>query len=53
MSEDVQAMIEDCEKRSGKLTEWELQFIADISERESLTEKQIKKLEKIWDRVTS
>jgi hypothetical protein len=42
----------DCERRYEKLTEWELKFVADISERESLTEKQIVKLEKIWERVT-
>lgn len=48
-------MLEDCEKRSEKLTEWEQQFIDSlghqIAER-PLSEKQVEKLEKIWERLT-
>ena len=51
-----QQMIEDCEKRQQKLSEWELQFIDSISNQlgkgKSLTDKQAARLEAIWDKVT-
>lgn len=49
-------MIEDCEARQERLTEWEQEFIASIGERiaeRPLTEKQAAKLEAIWNRVTT
>lgn len=49
-------MIEDCEKRQSKLTEWEVGFIDSIRKRIDddlpLTEKQEEKLNAIWERVT-
>jgi hypothetical protein len=51
-SEEISQMIEDCEKRQSKLSEWEQDFIQSISEKDSLTEKQIGILEKIWEKVT-
>ncbi len=53
--DEVWQMIQDCENRESKLTEWEVDFIADITEKVEygLTEKQIEKLESIWERVTA
>jgi hypothetical protein len=51
------AMVEDCEKRESRLTEWEAGFIDSIRsrlERElPLSAKQIETLDKIWERATS
>jgi hypothetical protein len=57
MSEDeIGQMIEDCEKRSGKINDWELEFIDSISRSyakySSLTIRQQEMLEKIWNRIT-
>jgi hypothetical protein len=55
MDENLQ-MIEDCEKRQSKLSEWEATFIDSLSVQlgkgRSLTEKQSEKLEAIWERIT-
>lgn len=49
-------MIDDCEKRESKLSDWERGFIDSISHQmkngASLTERQIEVLEQIWNRVT-
>lgn len=49
-------MIEDCEKRESKLTEWEIGFIDSLRKRidddMALTDKQSSRLEQIWERVT-
>jgi hypothetical protein len=54
--DDIQ-MIEDCEKRESKLSDWERGFIDSISAQtgagRSLTESQCDKLTEIWERVTS
>ena len=57
MTEQEQ-MIEDCQQRESRLSDWERKFIDDIDQRlgvggESLSEKQADKLESIWDRVTT
>jgi len=56
MSEHEQ-MIDDCEKRESKLSDWGRGFIDDLTDRigdgKSLTQKQAEKLEQIWERVTS
>jgi hypothetical protein len=53
--EDIADMIADCEKRSSKLSDWELQFIDSISVQrgrgKALTGKQVDTLTAIWDRV--
>ena len=55
-TDDVAQMIEDCENRQHKLSEWEQSFIDSISHQLSkgrvLTEKQIETLWRIWDKVT-
>lgn len=49
-------MVEDCEKRESKLSEWEKGFIQSIGEQlrrgSSLTDRQVETLDKIWSKVT-
>ena len=56
MSDDISQLIEDCEARQEKLSEWEQQFIDSISKQlergHSLTDKQRERLELIWEKVT-
>lgn len=55
-AEDPAVLIEDIEARESKLSDWERQFVDDLSkvlERGgSLTPGQQTKLEEIWERVT-
>lgn len=55
--DELQMMIQDCEDRSHKLTDWETEFIDSISTQmgrgSGLSPKQEETLEKIWDKVTS
>jgi hypothetical protein len=58
MTDDDSAhMIEDCEDREERLTDWERGFIASIKAQiegcDALTEKQADTLEGIWERVTA
>lgn len=54
--DDIAQMIEDCEARDSKLSEWEQQFIDSIgrqlSRTGSLSPKQQERLEQIWERIT-
>jgi len=51
--EEWQYMISDCLKRRIKLNEWECLFVENLNKQvKALTEKQLAKLEKIWDRIT-
>lgn len=49
-------MIEDCQQREEKLSDWDRGFIDSIEQRLSrggtLTDKQRDTLDAIWDRVT-
>lgn len=49
-------MVEDCEKRESKLTDWERSFIDSLSKQMAdgrrLSEKQAARLDDIWERVT-
>ncbi len=49
-------MVEDCENRESKLTDWERSFIDSISTQlessRPLSEKQAERLDAIWDRIT-
>lgn len=49
-------MIEDCEKRESKLSDWERSFIDSISMQLSkgaaLTARQAETLDSIWERAT-
>ena len=50
-------LIEDCEKRESRLSEWDREFIDSIKKRladgNPLTPKQIEKLDEIWERATA
>ncbi len=50
-------MLEDCEKRSERLTEWECGFVESLQRQiangHQPSAKQIEKLDSIWDRVTT
>lgn len=53
--EEILQMLDDCEKRYVKLTEWEKQFVQSLSEQLGdwdLTDKQVKTLGDIWERIT-
>lgn len=54
---DEATIIEDCEKRQEKMSDWEVEFIDSLSCRlvagNSLTEKQRERLDSIWERVTA
>jgi len=55
-SEEIHLMLVDCQKRERKLSEWELSFIHSLLgqySRHRLSQRQIEKLEVIWDRVTT
>lgn len=55
--DDHLQMIEDCEARESRMSNWERDFIASCSERlgedKSLTPGMSEKLEEIWDKVTA
>lgn len=54
--EDWPQMIEDCEKRESRLSDWEREFIASLSEQigrgRTLTPKQAETLERVWNEAT-
>lgn len=56
MADDVAQMIEDCEARDSKMSEWEQGFISNIARQlqqgRDLTPKQVSRLETIWNKVT-
>lgn len=56
MNEHAQ-MIEDCEARESRLSDWERQFIDSIGEQisagRSLSPKQAEILDRIWDKATT
>lgn len=55
-SSEILTMIDDCEKRDRKLSDWEINFIDSLSVQlgrgNALTDKQVKKLTETWERVT-
>lgn len=54
MTEEQAQLIEDCEARESRLSEWERSFIASISFKPGITlsPKQAETLERIWEKVT-
>lgn len=54
--EDHQQMVQDCENRESKLTDWERTFIdyisAQLADGRRLSEKQAERLDEIWERLT-
>lgn len=56
-SDEYARMIADCEKREGKLSDWERGFIDSIDQQMGRgkvpTRKQVDRLNEIWERVTA
>lgn len=54
--DDYLNMIEDCESNESLLNDWECEFIDSvrnqIEEERPLSDRQIEKLEDIWEKVT-
>jgi len=50
-------MVEDCEQRESRLTDWQRGFIDSIGKQlrdgRSLTSKQVEALDDIWERATA
>ena len=50
-------LVDDCEKRESRLTEWDSGFVDSIRHRlekeQPLSAKQAETLDKIWERVTA
>lgn len=57
MNDDPMQLVEDCEHRESRMSEWERDFIDSIKKQveggKSLSEKQDSILNGIWDRVTA
>ena len=55
--DEYQTMIEDCRKRDHMLSAWDADFLDSIEGRlggnNTLTAKQVEKLEEIWNKATS
>lgn len=55
--DDAAQLIEDCQDRESRLSEWERGFIDSIAKQHgdgrALTAKQIESLNEIWERATA
>lgn len=55
-ADEYVTLLDDCEKRSEKLTDWELGFVdslqRQISDGRRPTSKQVDTLDDIWERAT-
>ena len=53
---EYEQMIDDCEARESRLSEWEAEFIDSLrhqlSKGRGLTERQIERLNVIWEKAT-
>lgn len=56
-ADEYATLLEDCEKRSEKLTDWELGFVdslqRQITDGRRPSQKQIETLDTIWERATA
>ena len=50
---EAELMIDDCFHREDQLTEWEINFVSSLYDKNKFTQKQLDTLEKIWDKVTN
>jgi hypothetical protein len=57
MNDEIETLINDCEKRYKKLNDWEKEFIGNISKqfykKKTLNQSQLDCLNKIWEKATS
>lgn len=56
-TDEYQRMLDDCEKRESRMTEWEQSFVDSLSAQLGRgripTAKQIETLDRIWEKVTA
>lgn len=56
-TEEIDMMLNDCCQREGRLSPWENDFICSLLEqfenKGALSERQVEKLEAIWEKVTA
>lgn len=56
-TEEYAKMLDDCEKRESRMTEWEQQFCDSLSNQlargRTPSAKQIETLDRIWEKVTA
>lgn len=56
-TEEHAAMLEDCEKRESRMSDWEQKFIDSLGHQithdRPVSQKQIEVLDRIWEKVTS
>lgn len=51
--DEFRQMVDDCEQRESRMTEWERTFIDSLSRLDRApSAKQVETLNEIWDRVT-
>lgn len=54
--DEARTLVDDCENRQSRLTDWETTFISDmgdiLDDDRPLSDGQLRKLEQIWERVT-
>lgn len=56
-ADEYVTLLEDCEKRSEKLTDWELGFVdslqRQLADGRCPTAKQIETLDRVWEKATA
>jgi hypothetical protein len=57
LAEDQLQLVDDCEQRESRLTDWERGFVDNVKARleagRPLTPLQVKTLDEIWERATA
>lgn len=57
MNSEHMTMVEDCEARESRLSDWERQFIdsikSQLSDGKSLSQKQSDRLDEVWEKATA
>jgi hypothetical protein len=55
--DEIEQLIDDCETREDRLSDWERRFIDSIAkqyaQRRSLTDKQKDRLDEVWEKATA
>ena len=51
-TDEIIDMLNDCNNRESKLSDWEKDFIQTVYEQDFITDKKKEKLDLIWERIT-
>lgn len=55
--DEYATMLDDCENRQSRMTDWEIAFVASLQEQladgRQLSEKQVRRLDELWERLTA